>query len=366
MKRKLMSVVMALVMVMTLLSGCGSKEESNSTFFKEVQKLSTIESGTSTMEMGVKLDLQQEQIPEQFLSEDGKVDLKIKLESTVETETKQVVKISAKSGENDYQEVTTIAINGSMLYIDVQSIVDFVKTIDESMVGDLEMVLGQMGITGTVSLDIKKLAEATGESFPDMSKVKTESLTLSNEIFDMLNDSFKEIQGTDGDSYTITVNEENADKAVDELISFCDNHLEELYGKILDYCITFYGKDSAIGQQFETIKQDTSDVKDVVKKISGERDTMIRAIKDSKADIAGEVSITGDEGERKAVMNFDTGDITVDSDDLDFTVSVAMNSEVQEGSAQIDALIPENASDLTTLFITYMNQIKNAGIGLGL
>ena len=66
MKRKLMSVVMALVMVMTLLSGCGSKEESNSTFFKEVQKLSTIESGTSTMEMGVKLDLQQEQIPEQF------------------------------------------------------------------------------------------------------------------------------------------------------------------------------------------------------------------------------------------------------------------------------------------------------------
>ena len=50
MKRKLMSVVMALVMVMTLLSGCGSKEESNSTFFKEVQKLSTIESGTSTME----------------------------------------------------------------------------------------------------------------------------------------------------------------------------------------------------------------------------------------------------------------------------------------------------------------------------
>ena len=357
MKRKMMSVMMILIMAVTLLSGCVSKEENNSTFFQEAKKLSNIKNGTETVEIGYMLDSDLPGFPKQLLTEDGKADLKIKMEATAESETKQAIKISAKLGKNEYQNVTTVVMNGSTLYLDVRSIVDFVGTIDESIVPDIETILGQMGITGTISLDLKKFAEASGQNLPEFGKFKTESTKLTDDILNKLDQSFKDIQGKDGDSYTVSVNEKNADQAVDALVSFCEQNLESIFDESLDCLIALYGEDSQVGQQCQSMKQDHSDVKDAVQKIKTNRDSMVNAVKDSKADIVGKISIAGDEGEREGTLTFDTGDITIEQDGDSITGNITLDAAVKEESVQIDQLIPEDAADLTTLLITYMNQM---------
>ena len=47
--KKLLSIMLSLVMVMTVLTGCGDKKAENSSFFKEAAKMQEIKTGTADM-----------------------------------------------------------------------------------------------------------------------------------------------------------------------------------------------------------------------------------------------------------------------------------------------------------------------------
>ena len=100
--KKFLSIMLSLVMVMVLFTGCNDKKtEENSSFFKEVAKMQNVNTGTSELEFvvdmkgtGVTNDVE---IPKQLISGDS-LALKVKMEATAESTTKQAVKLSAQYG----------------------------------------------------------------------------------------------------------------------------------------------------------------------------------------------------------------------------------------------------------------------------
>ncbi len=359
--KKILSVMLSLVMVMALLTGCGEKEESSS-FFKEMTKLQDIQTGTSEMEFAMNLKgkevTEDTDIPA-ILKNGDTVALKIKVEATAESQTKSAVKISAQYGTNDYAELTTLVFDGEKLYLGVASIVDFIRSIDESVVAELESGLSQMGISDYISIDVKQLCEASNIEMQDMSKINEGAQNLTKRLFENLEKSFAGIQGKDGDDYTLTVGADNAEKVADALIQFCDEgSLKQTYNDAMDLYVEMFGADTEMGKQFAEMKNDTSELDNAVQEIKDKKEDIVQGLKDSKINAVAKINISGDEGSRVGNLSIDTGEIKDD----DTTGRITVTSEVKEGEVSIQEMIPtEGVVDLTAMLTAMMNQ---TGAGL--
>ena len=156
MNKKLLALAMSLVMVMTLITGCGKEKSS---YFKEIAKLEEMNTGTSTTELA--LELPGDKADLKFLLDDkGNTSVKVKLDYTVESETKIAAKISAKLGTNEYGELTTFVLDGNKLYIDLGTLTETIKKIDEESGKEYQELLKQIGAKKYVSFDLKQLGEA--------------------------------------------------------------------------------------------------------------------------------------------------------------------------------------------------------------
>ncbi len=359
--KKILSVMLSLVMVMALLTGCGEKEESSS-FFKEAAKLQDIQTGTSEMEFAMNLkgkEVKGDRYTPAILKNGDTVAFKIKVESTAESQTKSAVKISAQYGTNDYAELTTLVFDGEKLYLGVASIVDFIRSIDESVVAELESGLSQMGISDYISIDVKQLCEASNIEMQDMSKINEGAQNLTKRLFENLEKSFAGIQGKDGDDYTLTVGADNAEKVADALIQFCDEgSLKQTYNDAMDLYVEMFGADTEMGKQFAEMKNDTSELDNAVQEIKDKKEDIVQGLKDSKINAVAKINISGDEGSRVGNLSIDTGEIKDD----DTTGRITVTSEVKEGEVSIQEMIPtEGVVDLTAMLTAMMNQ---TGAGL--
>lgn len=360
--KKFLSIMLSLVMVMALFTGCGDKE-ANSSFFKEAAKMQNMKSGTSNVEFALNLKgsgvANETEIPE-LLKNGDNVTLKVKLEVTAESETKEAVKVSAQYGTNDYAELTTIVVDGTKLYVNVGSISDFIKSIDETVGAQFDAVLGQVGASKYISVDLKQVCETAGVEIPDMSK-STESLQkLTKKLLETLDKSFADIQGKDGDDYTLTVGSNNADKVADAVVKFCeDGSLKEMYTAIMDWYIDLFGADTEQGKQFAELKDKSSEIEDAVKEVKDKKDDIAKALKDSKINAVAKCRVTGDEGKREYKFSVDTGEFKDDKEDV--TAQITMTSNVKEGNVSIKGLVPEEGVvDLTAMVNAAMNQYGGA------
>lgn len=362
--KKLLSVMLSLVMVMALFTGCGDKEAKDSTFFKEVTKMQDIQTGTSEMEFAVDVKgkevTESTDIPEQLKNGDS-VALKIKMEATTESTTKECVKLSAQYGSNDYMELTTIVLDGSKLYLNVGSIVDFIKTVDESLTAQLEAGLGQLGISKYVSIDLKQISEAAGTEIPDMSKSVSSIQDLTKKLLDNLDESFTEIQGKDGDDYTLTVGADNAEKVADALIKFCEeDSLKQTYTDIMDIYAEMFGADSEMGKQFAEMKNDTTSIDEAVKQLKDNKENIVKGLKDSKINAVAKFNITGDAGSRVGKLSIDSGEFKDEKSET--TGRITLTSNVKEGKVSIKDMVPtEGVVDLTAMINAMMSSATGAG-----
>lgn len=362
--KKILSIVLSLVMVMTVLAGCGDKKAENSSFFKEAAKMQEIKTGTADMEFSFNAkgtDVSKDkEIPKQ-LKNGNNVALKLKMQTTVESGTKQAVKISAQYGVTEYAEVTTIIIDGSKLYVNVGSLVDFIKSIDKNIGKQAETALGQLGAGRYISLDLKQVCQALSVEIPDMSKSAEELQKLTVKVMENLDKSFADIQGKDGDDYTLTVNSDNADKVVADLVKFCeDGLLKEVYAALMDWYVNIFGDDTEMGKQFAEMKKDsTAQLDEAVKDVKDNKDNMVSTLKDAKVNVTAKLNITGDEGERVCKLSVDSGEIK--DTDSDITGSVSFTSNLKEGKASIKELIPtEGVVDITAMVNMMLSQLGAA------
>lgn len=361
--KKLLSVMLSLVMVMAVFTGCGDKKAENSSFFKEVAKMQEFKTGTADMEFDLSMKgtdvLRDKEIPELLKNGDNVV-LKVKLETTAESNTKQALKISAQYGTSEYAEITTVVIDGTKLYLNVGSIADFVKSIDEELGKQVEAGLGQLGAGKYVSIDVKQVCEALGADIPDMSKSTDGIQKITENIMENLDKSFTEIQGKDGDDYTLTVGSDNADKVADALVKFCeDGSLKETYTGLMDWYVDIFGADSEMGKQFAELKKDTAQMDEAIKEVKQNKENIVNTLKDAKVNMVAKINITGDEGERVGKLSVDSGEIK--DTDSDATGKISFTANMKEGKASIKELVPtEGVVDITAMINMMMSQFGAA------
>ena len=349
MSKKLLSVVLSLVMVMSLLTGCGKDD---STFFKEVKEISQITKGEATVEIKATGKLEDTEDLDRVLDDNGKFSIALKMYVKAEAKDKMAVRFDVKAGKDtDYQKLTTFAVDGTKLYLETAPLLEFIKTINEETATSLESVLSQIGVTQSISLDYKQLAEASGQELPDTKTLDKDSLKEIQSVWTKIENNFKDLQGKDGDNYTLTVNGDNADKAVDMLINFVKNDLQDTLKTCTDLVTKVYGEDSKVASSYKELQDSVGSTSDMADKIKENKSDFVDTIKKSNANLVAKARVTGKAGSRSGIFNVSTGDMKIDNEDI----NVSVDMKIKEGKTSVDDMIPKNAADITTLLITAMN-----------
>lgn len=349
MSKKLLSVVLSLVMVMSLLTGCGKDD---STFFKEVKEISQITKGEATVEIKAIGKLEDTEDLDRVLDDNGKFSMALKMYVKAEAKDKMAVRFDVKAGKDtDYQKLTTFAVDGTKLYLETAPLLEFIKTINEETATSLESVLSQIGVTQSISLDYKQLAEASGQELPDTKTLDKDSLKEIQSVWTKIENNFKDLQGKDGDNYTLTVNGDNADKAVDMLINFVKNDLQDTLKTCTDLVTKVYGEDSKVASSYKELQDSVGSTSDMADKIKENKSDFVDTIKKSNANLVAKARVTGKAGSRSGIFNVSTGDMKIDNEDI----NVSVDMKIKEGKTSVDDMIPKNAADITTLLITAMN-----------
>lgn len=349
MSKKLLSVVLSLVMVMSLLTGCGKDD---STFFKEVKEISQITKGEATVEIKATGKLEDTEDLDRVLDDNGKFSMALKMYVKAEAKDKMAVRFDVKAEKDtDYQKLTTFAVDGTKLYLETAPLLEFIKTINEETATSLESVLSQIGVTQSISLDYKQLAEASGQELPDTKTLDKDSLKEIQSVWTKIENNFKDLQGKDGDNYTLTVNGDNADKAVDMLINFVKNDLQDTLKTCTDLVTKVYGEDSKVASSYKELQDSVGSTSDMADKIKENKSDFVDTIKKSNANLVAKARVTGKAGSRSGIFNVSTGDMKIDNEDI----NVSVDMKIKEGKTSVDDMIPKNAADITTLLITAMN-----------
>ena len=349
MSKKLLSVVLSLVMVMSLLTGCGKDD---STFFKEVKEISQITKGEATVEIKATGKLEDTEDLDRVLDDNGKFSMALKMYVKAEAKDKMAVRFDVKAGKDtDYQKLTTFAVDGTKLYLETAPLLEFIKTINEEKATSLESVLSQIGVTQSISLDYKQLAEASGQELPDTKTLDKDSLKEIQSVWTKIENNFKDLQGKDGDNYSLTVNGDNADKAVDMLINFVKNDLQDTLKTCTDLVTKVYGEDSKVASSYKELQDSVGSTSDMADKIKENKSDFVDTIKKSNANLVAKARVTGKAGSRSGIFNVSTGDMKIDNEDI----NVSVDMKIKEGKTSVDDMIPKNAADITTLLITAMN-----------
>lgn len=349
MSKKLLSVVLSLVMVMSLLTGCGKDD---STFFKEVKEISQITKGEATVEIKATGKLEDTEDLDRVLDDNGKFSMALKMYVKAEAKDKMAVRFDVKAGKDtDYQKLTTFAVDGTKSYLETAPLLEFIKTINEEKATSLESVLSQIGVTQSISLDYKQLAEASGQELPDTKTLDKDSLKEIQSVWTKIENNFKDLQGKDGDNYTLTVNGDNADKAVDMLINFVKNDLQDTLKTCTDLVTKVYGEDSKVASSYKELQDSVGSTSDMADKIKENKSDFVDTIKKSNANLVAKARVTGKAGSRSGIFNVSTGDMKIDNEDI----NVSVDMKIKEGKTSVDDMIPKNAADITTLLITAMN-----------
>lgn len=271
------------------------------------------------------------------------------------------MKFSVKLGKaTDYQDLTTIAVQDTKLYVDVAPAIELLKTFDEEAATEVKSSLSQIGVTDSISVDYKQLADAAGVEIPEEQKTDKELLEKVNNIFDKVEKDFESLQGKDGDDYTLSVNSKNADKAVDALATFFENDYDDIMTLCKDIVKKAYGEDNTISQTYEQMLGTTLSGADKAKDLKDSKQDIVKEIKESNINIVAKAKASGSEGK----ISLETGDITIEEDGVKQTGNVSLNVTVKETKASIDDMIPKNASDITTLVITMLNQMGQMNEGV--
>ena len=354
MKKKILAVILTLAMIMTMFSGCGQKE---STYFKEIKEMCKITTGTSVTELSATYS--GDESYDILKDKDGNQSIKVKYEATIEDVKKVGVKFSLKlGGEENYSELTTIVIDDKKLYFTVSPLVETIKKIDAATAQQIQDSLTQMAIGDSISVNLDQIMTAVGTEMPEESEdSRKEGLEFLNTVFEAVEKNFGELQGQDGDDYTLTFNGDNAEKTVEAVITFLTNDAQKLideYNKLMEKS---YGSDNEMTNQIKSMMDELStQIPDAIEDIKNSKDDIVKEMKDNKLNIVSRAQVSGKDGNRVGKITLETGDIESDGQ----KANVSVTSEIKEGKPEIKDMIPENASDITTLLVTVLNQFGSA------
>ncbi len=363
MKKKLLSIMLILAMTITLLTGCGSSDDNKvkkaeTTYFDQLKEMSTITTGTTTLEMGMYGP--GDNTDGVMLDKEGNMSARFKITSTKEENQRVAVKLEVQLGQStEYKEATTLVFDQKTLYIDCAAIIDFVKSIDEESAKSVEQTLSQLGVKGYASIDLKKVLEELNQKMPENTQeIKEDSTDLIEELIKALEKNFGDLQGVDGDEYTLTINSDNADKAVEGAKTFLKEDAESLINKSISLIKKASTDSDLLDSAFpeDDVKESISSA---IEELEDNKEEFVSTIKENNISIVSKANVKGNKGSRKGSITFATGNIK-DEDGKVFNAD--MNITIDESANSIADMIPEDAMDVTSTILMILQSQQGAGL----
>lgn len=374
MKRKLLAAVLSTAMVVTSLTGCGTAKgtkgtaKDNSSYFQEMKEMTSVNSGTTTMEMSFSGKVNEAESIADILDTDGNVNVSLKLEGKTESTSKNAVVLSVKYGtQTDYSELTTIILNEGTLYANVKPVIDLVANFSEETATSMTTSLASMGITDYVSVKTDTLMEylktATGEEVNmNPEDYKDDAVKFVSDVCDILAKDFADISGKDGKDYTLTLDKDNADKAITCAGKFINNDVEKVYDAFVEYAKALYGEDSDMIKEFTDSKeQNISDMKDAIKEAIEDKDDFVKTVEDNDISVISKARVDGEEGKRTGLFSIDASmnAEVIEGASETGIYKLSLTEEFKEEKVSIEEMIPQDAADITVLLTSALSGMGN-------
>lgn len=266
MKKKLISLLLAMVMIVGTLSGCGNKKgNSYSSILRntyDIEKgvydseiILTIDNATSVLSMLGVSDLGE--LEDYLINDKDQIKASLKMDGVALSRNpiKQTANISYKIGKmTDYQKFTELIIDNETVYFNLKDIVDTVAVYDPEILDEITLDKEYISITATEAeqyLGYEMSVDTT--AFGDAESVEE---LLQETIFYVIETFEKASKGTDlfeesDDGYAMRLDEDNLTDVTATLVEYLDKNAEGIFDGYV--------------KKLESIKGDNTDFIDQIK-----------------------------------------------------------------------------------------------------
>lgn len=334
MKKKLISLLLAMVMIVGTLSGCGNKKgNSYSSILRntyDIEKgvydseiILTIDNATSVLSMLGVSELGE--LEDYLINDKDQIKASLKMDGVALSRNpiKQTANISYKIGKmTDYQKFTELIIDNETVYFNLKDIVDTVAVYDPEILDEITLDKEYISITATEAeqyLGYEMSVDTT--AFGDAESVEE---LLQETVFYVIETFEKASKGTDlfeesDDGYAMRLDEDNLTDVTATLVEYLDKNAEGIFDGYV--------------KKLESIKGDNTD--------------FIDQIKDSKASYMTGIA--------EAIKSFDKEQVesAVEQLGMKFAVDSYVECKGKEGDR-----VSENESSITIEYEGIVAKLK--------
>lgn len=277
MKKKLLSLLLAMVMIVGTLSGCGNK--TGNSYSSVVRDVYDIETGAYESELILTIDnasnilsmlglSSSSEIVDYLVNDKDQIKASIKVDGSISSRNPviQSMNFSYKAGKmSDYQKFTEVIVDNETVYINLQDAIDAVAVYVPEIKDEITLDKEYLSITATEAENyLGYTAEVDTTAFGDAESVEEilqETVFYVIEVFEKASKETDLFEKSD-DGYALRLDEDNlADVAV-ALVGYLKENSESIFDGYVE----------------------------VLEKIDGDNTELIEQIKDGKDEFIEEVS----------------------------------------------------------------------------
>lgn len=344
--KRIFAMLLSVILVFSL-AGCGKSDKKNENVFNKISEMTDITKGTSDLEATIKVDDKQETL-KSVLDTDT---IKIKISSYQKDEKTMSTEVQADIGSG-YQKVTDAVFKDKVLYVNTNKIITFIFPLLQKYVGEdtfkgltadqVNLLIGSDYVSFTED-ELNSLSESS-----EQSKFSTEDMVQLSQKYQKLfavasgvaDDKIipkiqdvKDALSNDGDTYSFTLNKDNAEDLIKVLKSILNDNASDILKTFMDKAKESLGENDEVYKSIVDKKSDVeSKIKDITKSL---KDLDISEFTKAEPKFVLSAKTSGDKGKRKGEIKL-TGFAKDDSTTVDFSISNKID-ENGEGSVNAPA-----------------------------
>lgn len=316
MNKKLLSVLLAMVMIIGTLSGCGSK--GGSSYSSIVREVNDIKTGEFEMELGVTVDEAAslisatglEMLEEYLVSDKDEIKVSLKFTGVIESTdpVSESVNVSYKMGTmSSYKDLTEVIVKDDAVYMNVKTLLTAVEEYVPDIANEISLDKDYIGMTmseieDNLGYKVSELTTTTGE----IEGVENPQEFLTETVYYIIETLEKATKSTDlfeksDKGYAMSLDDSNIIDVTEAIVKYLDKNAESVFD---EYVKTIEKLDGDNADMITEIKDQKSSFMDTVSELveTFDKDEVEKEFEAAgiKFSIDSYAECTGKEGKREA------------------------------------------------------------------
>lgn len=315
MNKKLLSVLLAMVMIIGTLSGCGSK--GGSSYSSIVREVNDIKTGEFEMELGVTVDEAAslisatglEMLDEYLVSDKDEIKVSLKFTGVIESTdpVSESVNVSYKMGTmSSYKDLTEVIVKDDAVYMNVKTLLTAVEEYVPDIADEISLDKDYVGMTMSEIEDNLgyKVSELT--TTDEIEGVENPQEFLTETVYYIIETLEKATKSTDlfeksDKGYSLSLDDSNLIDVTEAIVNYLDKNAESVFD---EYVKTIEKLDGDNADMIAEIKEQKSSFIETVSELveTFDKDEVEKEFEAAgiKFSIDSYAECTGKEGKREA------------------------------------------------------------------